>query len=124
MNDFDSMCPNYERAVEALCRRWTWRILRSLMNGPRRFSDIGNYVEGLSDRLLSQRLQELEADGIVVRTVRSQRPVSVEYALTPKGQALRRPVEALQLWADRWCAPETKAKAQVSAKGRRRVAVS
>jgi DNA-binding HxlR family transcriptional regulator len=69
---------------------------------PRRFSDISNYVEGLSDRLLSQRLQELEESGLVERRVYDTKPVLVEYALTEKGKALRQVVEAIQLWADQW----------------------
>jgi len=69
---------------------------------PRRFSEISNYVSGLSDRLLSQRLQELEAQGIVQRRVYDQKPVVVEYSLTDKGQDLRDVVGAIQKWADQW----------------------
>ncbi len=77
-------------------------MLRCLMEQPRRFSDISSYVSGLSDRLLSQRLQELEEAGIVERQVYAQRPVVVEYSLTEKGQALRHVVSAIQVWADDW----------------------
>ncbi len=77
-------------------------MLRCLMEAPRRFSDISTYVSGLSDRLLSQRLQELEEAGIVERQVFAQRPVTVEYSLTEKGQALRQVVSAIQDWADDW----------------------
>ncbi len=87
-------------------------ILRSLLEGPRRFTGISVYVNGLSDRLLSQRLQELEEAGIVERRVYVHRPVIVEYSLTAKGQDLREVVEAIQSWADRWepipAAPEEK----------------
>jgi DNA-binding HxlR family transcriptional regulator len=69
---------------------------------PRRFSDISNYVEGLSDRLLSQRLQELEECGIVERRVYDSKPVLVEYTLTEKGSAFRQVVESIQRWADEW----------------------
>lgn len=100
--DFGQMCPRYERAIEVLGKRWTALIIRALIDGPRRFTDITSYIEGLSDRLLSQRLQELEEAGIVERRVYNQRPVLVEYALTEKGQDLRRVVEAIQAWADRW----------------------
>ena len=77
-------------------------MLRCLMEAPRRFSDISTYVSGLSDRLLSQRLQELEEAGIVERQFFAQRPVTVEYSLTEKGQALRQVVSAIQDWADDW----------------------
>ena len=100
--DFSSMCPKFEKAAEILGRRWTGMIIRSLVDGPRRFSEITAYVPGLSDRLLSERLQDLEAAEIVERRVQAQRPVVITYALTEKGLALRRVVEALQEWADRW----------------------
>lgn len=103
MTDFDHMCPKYQFAVELLCKRWTWRILRSLVDGPRRFTDIAAYVDGLSDRLLAQRLQELESEAIVERRLRPARQVVIEYALTQKGQDLRQTIEAIQTWADRWC---------------------
>ena len=104
--DFGYMCPRYERAVQVLGKRWTGLIIRSLMDGPRRFTDIRTYVCGLSDRLLSERLQELELEGIVGRAVHDRRPVSVQYSLTAKGADLRMVVEAIQTWADRWVALE------------------
>ncbi len=76
--------------------------MRCMLAEPRRFSEISNYVSGLSDRLLSQRLQELEAQGIVQRRVYDQKPVVVEYSLTDKGQDLRDVVGAIQKWADQW----------------------
>ena len=85
-----------------LGKKWTCTILRCLLAEPRRFSDISGYVSGLSDRLLSQRLQELEESGIVERRVYAQKPVVVEYSLTAKGEALREVVGAIQGWADRW----------------------
>ena len=95
-------CPRYERAMHVLGKKWTCIILRCMLAEPRRFSEISNYVSGLSDRLLSQRLQELEAQGIVQRRVYDQKPVVVEYSLTDKGQGLRDVVGAIQKWADQW----------------------
>ena len=100
--DFKDMCPRYLAAMSFLGKKWTGLILRSLMEGPRRFTEMSAYVPGLSDRLLSQRLQELEEAGIVERRVYSQRPVLVEYSLTDQGQALREVVVAIQHWADVW----------------------
>ena len=100
--DFQHACPRYEKAASFLGKKWTGMILRSLMEGPRRFTDVAAYVDGLSDNLLSRRLQELEAEGIVIRQVFAQRPVVVEYSLTPKGKALREVVESIQRWADEW----------------------
>ena len=95
-------CPRFDRAMEILSKKWNCMIVRCMLAEPRRFTDISNYVEGLSDRLLSQRLQELEESGIAERRVYDTKPVMVEYALTDKGQALRRVVEAIQHWADQW----------------------
>jgi len=99
------ICPHYEAAFEVLGRRWTGLIITSLVDGPRRFSEIGGAVDGLSDRMLSQRLTELEESGIVTRSVDTEsRPVAVNYNLTAKGLALKPAFEALQSWAEEWMA--------------------
>ena len=100
--DCGTPCPKYEQAMQVLGKKWTCLILRCLLAEPRRFTQVSGYIEGLSDRLLSQRLQELEDEGIVKRQVFARRPVVVEYSLTPKGQAFRRVAEAIQEWADAW----------------------
>ncbi len=96
------MCPRYQRAVEVLGKRWTALIVRTLLPRPRRFSDITAIVAGLSDRLLSERLKELESCAIVERRVYPDTPVRIEYILTDKGRELERVVEAIQHWADCW----------------------
>jgi DNA-binding HxlR family transcriptional regulator len=95
-------CPRYHEAVELIGRRWSGAVLRAMFAGATRFSDFRAIVPGLSDRLLSERLKELEAAGIVERRVVASTPVRVEYRLTLKGQALRPAVEALAAWAERW----------------------
>lgn len=102
MPDGDCICQRYQRAAELLSKRWTTLIVRALLPGPRRFSQIAETIPGLSDRLLSQRLKELEATGIVHRRVYPDVPVRVEYDLTQKGHDLERVLTELQGWADRW----------------------
>ncbi len=97
-----AFCPTYHRAIELIGRRWTGVILRAMLSGAARFSDIAAAVPGLSDRLLSERLKELEAEGIVSRTVVPTTPVRVDYALTAKGQALNEVIVAVSLWAETW----------------------
>jgi len=97
-----AFCPAYHRAVEVIGRRWTGAILRVLLSGEIRFSDITAAVPGLSDRLLSDRLKELEAEGIVTRTVIPATPVRIEYRLTEKGRALHEVVAAVSTWAETW----------------------
>jgi DNA-binding HxlR family transcriptional regulator len=95
-------CSLYHHAVELVGKRWTGAILLVLLDRPLRFSEIRHLVPDLSDRLLSERLKELEAEGIVERTVVDGSPVRVEYRLTSKGQALEPAVTALKDWARRW----------------------
>jgi DNA-binding HxlR family transcriptional regulator len=97
-----AFCPYYHHAVELIGRRWTGAILRALLSDVRRFSDLAEAIPGLSDRMLSERLKELEAEGIVDRLVHAEKPVRVEYLLTQKGQALGGVIEALSTWAETW----------------------
>jgi DNA-binding HxlR family transcriptional regulator len=94
------MCPRYERAIDLLGKRWTGLVIRILMGGPRRFKDLQEQMPDVSDRLLSERLKELEDVGVVVRKVYDRRPVLIEYELTEKGKALEPVVEAIQGWAE------------------------
>jgi DNA-binding HxlR family transcriptional regulator len=105
MHDGDesaAFCPKYHHAVELIGRRWTGCILRALFNDVSRFSELSGSIPGLSDRMLAERLKELEAEGIVQRTVIPETPVRVEYALTTKGRDLDAVMQALSGWAERW----------------------
>ena len=96
------MCPRYEHAIQLLGKRWTGLILDSLLDGSRRFCELTATVEGLYDRVLSDRLRELESEGIVERIVYPQIPVRVEYRLTEKGRDLRPVVQSIHKWAEQW----------------------
>jgi DNA-binding HxlR family transcriptional regulator len=102
--DRPSCCPHFHRAVELVGKRWTGAILYVLLHaeGPLRFSEIGHAVPDLSDRLLSERMKELERCGIVDRKVTATSPVRVEYALTDRGRDLEPALAELKGWADRW----------------------
>jgi len=95
-------CPRFHRAVELIGRRWTGAIVRVLIGGPKRFNELMNTVPGLSDRLLSERLRELEAEGLVRREVAPGPPVCVTYHLTESGQNLEPVIESLGKWAEHW----------------------
>ncbi len=97
-----NICPKYEHAVQLLGKRWTGLLLYALLEGPQRFCELTSTVEGLSDRVLSDRLRELEVEGVVERIVYPHIPVRVEYQLTEKGRALEPVVSAIQQWADKW----------------------
>ncbi|MGI8551325.1 MAG: winged helix-turn-helix transcriptional regulator [Dehalococcoidia bacterium] len=101
-SDLHAFCPYFHRAVELIGRRWTGAILRALLSGVDRFSDLTETIPGLSDRMLSERLKELESEGIVVRKVIPETPVRIEYHVTTKGRALGSVVEAVSGWAQEW----------------------
>ena len=96
-------CALYHHAVELVGKRWTGAILLVLMDGPLRFCELRQLVPDVSDRLLSERLKELEGEQIVVRRVYDETPVRVEYSLTPKGQALEPALTALKSWSHTYC---------------------
>ena len=92
-------CVYYHRAVELIGKRWSGAIVAVLLDGPLHFSEIRRAVPEISDRLLSERLKELEAEGLVERRVIDGSPVRTEYSLTRKGKALEPSVRTLQAWA-------------------------
>jgi DNA-binding HxlR family transcriptional regulator len=97
-----SCCSLYHHAIELIGKRWTGAILLVLMDGACHFSQVRDLVPEISDRLLSERLKELESEGIVERRVIDGAPVRVEYSLTPKGRALEPVVHQLKAWAHEW----------------------
>lgn len=106
-----AICPRYHRAIELIGRRWTGAILLALSGGAERFCALTAVVPGLSDRMLSERLKELEAEGIVRRTVLPTTPVTITYHLTEKGKALQAVMDAVGQWAQEWLPPPSDAEA-------------
>lgn len=94
----DSQCSAFQCAIEVLGRPWTALLLNLLQRGPLRFSELAELAEGPGDKILSQRLKELEAKGIVERTVEPGPPVKVTYALTTCGRAFEEVAVAIQRW--------------------------
>jgi DNA-binding HxlR family transcriptional regulator len=106
-NERPACCPYYHEAVELIGRRWTGAIVAVLMDGgSMRFSEISHAVPELSDRLLSERMKELEARGVVSRHVDPGPPVKVVYELTDMGRSLEPALEELKSWARRWLQSE------------------
>lgn len=104
-----ALCPRFHRAVELIGRRWTGAIIRILLPGPRRFNELLGAIPGISDRLLTERLRELELAEIIRRDVHAGSPVRVTYELTPRGRELQEPLDALGHWAERWIDPPVSA---------------
>ncbi len=95
-------CPNFARAIDILGRRWMGLVIGALLAGPRRFNELLTAIPGISDPLLTQRLRELEGEGLVERRVLPTSPVRVEYALTAAGNDLEQVVLTIARWAHRW----------------------
>jgi len=101
-HDIPSLCPRFHRASELIGRRWTGAIIYILLKARCRFATLRAAVPGITDRMLSERLQELEMEGLITRTVVPETPVRVEYALTKKGRELATAVDAIARWAEQW----------------------
>jgi DNA-binding HxlR family transcriptional regulator len=97
-----ALCGRYHRAIELIGRRWTGAIVFLLLRSRCRFATLRDAIPDITDRMLSERLQELEEEGIVDRTVVPETPVRVEYALTKKGRDLASAIDAMAAWAERW----------------------
>jgi len=106
------LCSRFHRASELIGRRWTGAIIFVLLKSRCRFAALRGAVPEITDRMLSERLQELEQEGILERTVIPDTPVRVEYALTRKGRALASTIDAIADWAHKWIPLEEPAAAQ------------
>lgn len=96
------MCPKFENAFELLGKRWTGLIIRTLLSGQKRFTDIAASIPNMSARMLTERFKELEQEGIVTRKVYPEVPVRIEYELTEKGAELQTAMDEIQKWAEKW----------------------
>lgn len=103
--DAREFCPQFQKAIELVGRRWSGSILRALLARRLRFSEISAAIPQISDRSLSLRLKELEREALVVRRVEATQPVSVSYELTGKGRDLETAIAAVERWAHDWVAP-------------------
>ena len=99
------LCEQFRQAIELVGRRWTGAIVFLLLRKRCRYATLRDAIPGITDRMLSERLQELEREGIIERTVVPETPVRVEYALTKKGRALASAINAVGEWAHKWNEP-------------------
>ena len=103
------LCTRFHRASELIGRRWSGAIIYVLLRARCRFATLREAIPQITDRMLSERLQELEQEGIVERTVVPETPVRVEYELTKKGRALASAMDAIAAWAEKWVTVEAAA---------------
>ncbi|GAA1298753.1 HxlR family transcriptional regulator [Planotetraspora silvatica] len=101
-DDFEARCPSFQAAIELVGRRWNGAILMAAQDGARRYSEYLAAVPGISDRVLAQRLRELDAAEVLVREVQPTTPVQITYSLTDRGKELALAVQPLVAWGERW----------------------
>lgn len=100
------MCPRFQKAMGMMSQRWTGLVIYQLLSGPKRFCALESSI-GLSGRVLSERLKDLENHGIVKRVVFPETPVRIEYSLTEKGLALEPIVKEIEKWSQTWIPVES-----------------
>lgn len=96
------LCERFHQASELIGRRWTGAIIFVMLRTRCRFATLRQAIPQITDRMLSERLRELEQEGIVARLVLPDPPVRVEYTLTKKGRALGKAIGAITDWAHTW----------------------
>jgi DNA-binding HxlR family transcriptional regulator len=100
------VCSRFHRAVELIGGRWTGAIIQTLLQGPSRYAFIRAAIPDITDRMLSERLRSLEAEGVLTRRVVPESPIRVEYELTEKGRSLDSALREIAAWAERWIAAD------------------
>lgn len=113
-NVYTSACPT-RFVLDRIADKWTTLIIGALEDGPQRFSALKRHIEGISQKMLTQTLRELERDGLVKRTIYPAVPPHVEYELTPLGETLCEPIAALRTWAETYIAQVSTAQAMYDA---------
>ncbi len=105
----EPICTHFQQAAELVGKRWNPQVIHALRSGASRFSDVRDAIPALSDHVLSQRFKELEAAGVVRRTVTPSTPVCITYGLTERGEGLADVMAELAAWAERWKGKPAKA---------------
>ncbi|BAM46672.1 winged helix-turn-helix transcriptional regulator [Amphibacillus xylanus] len=97
------ICPKFEKAILLLSKRWTALVIYQLLNGTQRFNEIQSAI-GISGKVLSDRLKDLEQEGIVHREVIPDTPVIIQYSLTDKGRSMEPIIQSIEHWSQDWMA--------------------
>jgi Predicted transcriptional regulators len=105
--DLSVNCPenvecSIEKALTVLGGKWTFLILRDLFHGTKRFGELRKSLHSVSPKTLSERLKELEENGVIIRTAYPTIPPTVEYTLTEKGESLKPLINQMKQWGAKW----------------------
>lgn len=96
------LCPKFETAFELLGKKWTGLIIDTMLKEKKTFSEILSFIPNISAKMLTNRLKELEKEKVIKRNVYAETPVKIEYVLTEKGKELKKVMEEVQKWAEKW----------------------
>lgn len=96
-----TICPKFEKAISILSQRWTGLVIYQLLSGTQRFNEIQSAI-GISGKVLSDRLKDLEQKGLVKRDVIPDTPVVIEYSLTDKGRSMEPILKSIEQWSQKW----------------------
>lgn len=96
--EINHICTNFHNAIEFIGKRWMGAVIFSLLEGPKRYHEIISSIPGISDRLLTERLRDLENEGLIVKNVITTSPKKVEYELTQTGKELDEVIQVLMKW--------------------------
>ncbi|MFC3388092.1 winged helix-turn-helix transcriptional regulator [Salinicoccus sesuvii] len=96
-----TLCPRFEKAATTLSQRWTALVIYQMLEAPQRFGEIQNAI-GISGKVLSDRLKDMEQEGLIKRDVYPETPVVIEYSLTEKGRSLEPVLRNIEKWAEEW----------------------
>jgi DNA-binding HxlR family transcriptional regulator len=108
-------CPS-RRLLDRISDKWVALAVKSLMDGPKRYSEVSHQLAGVSQKMLTQTLRGLERDGMVTRTVTPSVPVRVDYELTPLGESLASVLAQLKAWAEQHMPEVDRARAEYDAR--------
>lgn len=97
----ESSCDLYKKTIEFIGKRWTGIIIFNLFTGPKRYHELLHAIDGISDRLLTERLKDLEQEGLLTKRIIEESPRKVEYELTPPGHEFKDVCMAILGWAER-----------------------
>lgn len=96
-----TLCPRFEKAVSLLSQRWTALVIYQMLDAPQRFGEIQSAI-GVSGKVLSDRLKDMEHEGLIKRDVYPETPVVIEYSLTDKGRSLEPVLRDIEQWSQEW----------------------
>ena len=108
-------CPS-RKLLDRIADKWVALVVTSLVDGPKRYSELSHQLAGVSQKMLTQTLRSLERDGVLTRTVTPSVPVRVDYELTPLGESLAGVLGELKMWAEQHMPEVDRARADYDAR--------